>query len=88
MAKMMNIPILGIVENYSYFECPDCHGRHYIYGKSNIDEIAKEYGIDVLAKLPIDTKLPALCDRGMIELMENDYLTGAFEAVDEKLSKK
>ena len=88
MAKMMNIPILGIVENYSYFECPDCHGRHYIYGKSNIDEIAKEYGIDVLAKLPIDTKLPALCDRGMIELMENDYLAGAFEAVDEKLSKK
>lgn len=88
MAKMMNIPILGIVENYSYFECPDCHGRHYIYGKSNIDEIAKEYGIDVLAKLPIDTKLPALCDRGMIELMENDYLAGAFEAVDKKLSKK
>lgn len=88
MAKMMNIPILGIVENYSYFECPDCGKRHSIYGQSHIEEIAAEHGIDVLAKLPIDTKLPALCDKGMIELMENDYLSGAFEIIDKKLSDK
>jgi len=88
MAKMMNIPILGIVENYSYFECPDCGKRHSIYGQSHIEEIAAQHGIDVLAKLPIDTKLPALCDKGMIELMENDYLSDAFEIIDKKLSDK
>ncbi|MBQ5930189.1 MAG: P-loop NTPase, partial [Clostridia bacterium] len=54
MAKMMNVPIIGIVENMSYFECPDCNKKHYIYGESKIDEIAKELGIPVLVKLPIN----------------------------------
>ena len=88
MAKMMNIPILGIIENYSYFECPECHEHHSIYGQSQIEKISAEYGIDVLAKLPIDPKLPALCARGMIELMENDYVKDAFRIVDKKLSGK
>lgn len=70
MAKMMNIPILGIVENYSYFECPDCGKRHHIYGESHIDEIAASYGITNIAKLPINTKLAAACDKGMIELSD------------------
>ena len=81
MAKLMNVPILGIVENYSYFECSDCGKRHYIYGESHIDEIAKKHGIKVLAKIPIDPKLAALCDRGMLELMENDYLDEAFREI-------
>lgn len=88
MAKMMNIPILGIIENYSYFECPDCGKRHSIYGQSHIEEVAAQFGIDVLAKLPIDPKLPALCDRGLIELMENNYVTSAFDIIDKKLSEK
>ncbi len=70
MAKMMNIPILGIVENYSYFECPDCGKQHHIYGESHIDEVAREYGIENIAKLPINPKLAGACDKGMIELSD------------------
>ena len=70
MAKMMNIPIIGIVENMSYFECPDCKKKHYIYGESKIDEVAKELGIPVLAKLPINPANAALVDKGCIELSE------------------
>ena len=74
MAKLMNIPILGIVENMSYFECPDCGKKHRIYGESHIMELAASHSIPVLAQLPIDPKLAALCDKGIIELMENDYV--------------
>ena len=81
MAKLMNIPILGIVENYSYFECPDCGKKHAIYGESHVDAVAEKHGLKVLAKLPIDPKLAALCDRGMLELMENTYLDEAFREI-------
>ena len=74
MAGMMNIPILGIVENMSYFECPDCHKQHKIYGESHVDEIAKTYGILNVAKLPINPKLAAACDAGLIELFEGNWL--------------
>ena len=87
MAKLMNIPILGLVENYSYFECPDCKKRHSIYGESHVDEIALKYGLDVLAKLPIDPQLANLCDNGRLEFMENDYLGAAFDKMAEKLDK-
>ena len=74
MAGMMNIPVLGVVENMAYFECPNCHEKHYIYGDSHIDEIAKKYDIKNVAKIPMNTKLAAACDRGMIELFEGDWL--------------
>ncbi|MBO4385249.1 MAG: Mrp/NBP35 family ATP-binding protein [Clostridia bacterium] len=74
MAGMMNIPILGIVENMSYFECPDCHNKHKIYGESHVDDIAKNYGILNVAKLPIDPKLAAASDAGLIELFEGNWL--------------
>lgn len=80
MARMMNIPILGIVENMSYFKCPDCDKTYNIFGESKIDSIAKEYGIGILAKLPIDSRFAALCDRGMIELHEGDWFND--EAID------
>ena len=70
MAKMMNVPIIGFVENMSYFECPDCGKKHSIYGESKIDEIAKELGIPVLAKLPINPANASLVDKGAIELSE------------------
>ncbi len=82
MAKMMNIPILGLVENMSYFECPDCGGNHEVYGKSNIEQVAKEYGIDVIAKLPIDTKIATACDSGMIELFKGDWLDGIASSLE------
>ena len=74
MASLMNVPVLGLVENYSYFTCPDCGKKHHIYGESHIMELAASHSIPVLAQLPIDPKLAALCDKGIIELMENDYV--------------
>lgn len=74
MARMMNIPILGLVENMSFFQCPSCGEKHELFGPSKIDEIAAEYGIGALAKLPIDPRIAKACDRGMIELYEGDWM--------------
>ena len=74
MAEMMDIPILGLVENMSYFECPDCHGKHEIFGKSHIEEIAAKFNISNVARIPVDPKLSAAVDAGMIELFEGDWL--------------
>lgn len=79
MAKMMNIPVLGIVENMSYFECPDCKARHAVFGESKIDEVAAEFGVPVLARLPIDPKTAALVDKGAVELANTDTLRGIVE---------
>lgn len=67
MAKMMNISILGIVENMSYVECPDCKKQIKIFGESHIEEVAKQYGLEVLEKLPIDPAVAESCDAGTIE---------------------
>lgn len=74
MATLMKIPVLGIVENMSYFECPNCKEKHYIYGESHIDEIAADYGIAHIAKIPVDPALAAACDGGMIELFKGEWL--------------
>ncbi|MCR5110694.1 MAG: Mrp/NBP35 family ATP-binding protein [Ruminococcus sp.] len=81
MAKLMNIPIIGIIENMSYFECPDCGKKHSIYGESHIEEIAAQYDIPVLAKLPIDPSLAKHCDQGTIELYEGEWLNEAAEKI-------
>ncbi|MBH1941399.1 Mrp/NBP35 family ATP-binding protein [Mobilitalea sibirica] len=83
MAEMMNIPILGIVENMSYFKCPDCDKEYPIFGESHIEELAKEHKIPVFAKLPIDPKLAAACDKGMIELFDGNWL----DPIADKLEK-
>ena len=88
MAKLMNIPILGIVENMSYITCPDCGKKIDVFGASNVDEVAKEHGLKVLAKIPLDPKLTALCDRGMMELFENDYISPVADEVEKLESKK
>ncbi|SHK37901.1 Mrp/NBP35 family ATP-binding protein [Tepidibacter formicigenes] len=87
MAKMMNTPILGIVENMSYFECPDCNKKINIFGKSNIEEIAKDMDIDVIAKLPIDPQFVELCDEGRVELYEKINLDFE-ESFSKKISEK
>ena len=76
MAEMMNVPVLGIVENMSYIECPDCGKKIEPYGVSRIAEAAALAHTDVTARLPIDPKLAAACDKGMIELFEGDWLDG------------
>lgn len=84
MAEMMNIPILGLVENMSYFKCPDCEKEYSIFGESHIDEIAQKHNIEVLGKLPIDPRIAAACDRGMIELFEGDYLGRIAEILEKQ----
>ena len=70
MAQLMNIPVLGIVENMSYLKCPDCGKEIKVFGNSHLDEVASEYNLDILARIPIDPSLASLCDRGAIELMD------------------
>lgn len=82
MAKMMDVPILGIVENMSYFKCPDCDKEYNIFGESNIEEIASTNDIPVYAKLPVDPKLAAACDKGMIELYDGKYLENIANRVE------
>lgn len=86
MAKMMNIPLLGVIENYSYLECPDC-GRHIeVFGKSRVDAVAAEYELPVLCKLPIDPKLAEAVDAGRIEDVKlPDALRGATDLLEKLL---
>ena len=74
MAELMNIPIVGLVENMSYFTFPDNGKDYQIFGDSHIEEVAKEHGLEVVGRLPIDPKLAAACDKGMIELFEGNWL--------------
>ena len=81
MARMMNIPILGITEHMSYLVCPDC-GRHIsLFGESHVEQIAAKHGLKVLAKMPIDPQLAQLADEGRIEAYGGEYLEGAADAV-------
>ena len=82
MASLMNIRVLGLVENMSYVLCPDC-GKHIeVFGKGKTEAVAAEFGFDLLARIPLDARLAALCDKGALELMENDYLTAAADKVE------
>ncbi len=81
MANMMNIPVLGIVENMSYFECPDCKKKIEIFGKSRIDETAKEYKIETVAKLPINPEFAHLADEGKIEDFSWEYLNNIVDTI-------
>ncbi len=82
MAEMMNVPVLGIVENMAYYECPDCKSRHSIFGESHIEEVAAKYGIQSTAGMPINPKLAAACDKGMIELFEGDWLDKTADVIE------
>lgn len=82
MAKIMNIPIIGIIENMSYYECPDCGKKINVFGDSHLDEIAEQYGIPVLARLPICTDLAKLCDNGNIEAFDGDWLDSAIDKIE------
>ena len=85
MAGMMNIPIIGIVENMSYFECDNCNKRHYIYGESHIDEIAKKFNIDSVSQIPMDSKLAGGADAGLIELFDGAWLDALAEKIEKGL---
>ena len=82
MAKMMNIPVLGIVENMSYIACPDCGKKIYPVGEGVSEQVAKEHGIPVLARLPIDPAIAKACDTGVIELFNENWLDPVADAVE------
>ena len=82
MAQKMNVPILGIVENMSYFKCSDCGKIHKIFGDSNIDAIAEKHSIPVVCKLPINPDIAAKCDRGAAEEYEGEWLDPMIEYLE------
>ncbi|NLJ40403.1 MAG: Mrp/NBP35 family ATP-binding protein [Clostridiales bacterium] len=84
MTEMMKIPIVGIVENMSYFKCPDCDSKHLIFGESHIEDIAARHNLEVLARIPIDPKLARACDRGMIELFEGDWADNMVKVLEKR----
>lgn len=83
MVDMLNIPVIGLVENMSYIECPDCGKKIEVFGESHVDAIARQYGIPHTAALPIDRKLAASADKGMIELTNGDWLDEIANAIDQ-----
>ena len=85
MANMMNIPILGIVENMSYVKCPDCGKEITVFGKSNIDEIAKTFDIPVLARIPMEEATSRAVDEGDVESLDCDYLNAAAQKIESLL---
>ena len=83
MAKKMNVPVIGLVENMSYVEC-ECGNKIKLFGESKIDEVAEELGVKVLGKMPIDPKIANLCDNGEIEKFNLDSLDDAANYIEEK----
>lgn len=87
MANQMNIPVLGIVENMSYVKCPDCGKEIKIFGESNLQETAKELGLNILGRIPIDPIMAGLSDKGQFERFSNDYLAEAAKEIESKFAK-
>ncbi len=87
MAELMNVPVLGVVENMSYYVCPDCKKEHKIFGESHLEEVAAQHGLPVLARLPIDPSLSRQMDGGLIELFEGDWMQGAADRISELLPR-
>lgn len=85
MAKMMDIPILGVIENMSYLECPDCGKRLYPFGESKLDEVASHYDIDILARFPIDSEFAQMSDSGRIENVINESAEEAANIIENKI---
>lgn len=79
MAKMMDVPVLALVENMSYITCPDCGKEIHVFGESHIDEIAQKHGVETVARMPIDPALAAACDAGTIESFNGAWLNGVLE---------
>ncbi|MBQ7889629.1 MAG: Mrp/NBP35 family ATP-binding protein [Erysipelotrichaceae bacterium] len=81
MANMMNVPVLGIVENMSYVQCPDCEKKLYVFGESHAQEICDKYGLELLAQIPLDPLTASLVDEGNIELADTSVLSKAVDKI-------
>ena len=85
MANMMNIPVLGIVENMSYFKCPDCGKEHAIFGESKVEKIAKEYGIAHYARLPMDPVVATMVDAGEVESVSGEHIAPLVDYIEKEI---
>ena len=85
MASMMNVPVLGMVENMSYYVCPDCGKQHEIFGKSRAQEVAAAFGIPHVAKIPIDPVITAMVDAGEVEHISGEYISGLVDSLEKDL---
>ena len=81
MAEMMNVPVLGVVENMSYYQCPDCGKRHDIFGVSRIEEIAAQHGLSTVSRLPLDPAIAKQCDLGLAGEIDAPWLGNMIEAI-------
>lgn len=82
MARIMNVPILGLVENMSYLKCPDCGKEIAVFGESKVGQVAQEFGISTFAKIPIDPQIAALCDDGRIEEVQTDCIDNIVNKIE------
>ena len=82
MANMMHVPVLGFVENYSYLQCPDCGKRIEVFGKSHLDEVAAQFELPILARLPIDPKVAEAYDAGLMETVDTDAVCNVIAAIE------
>ena len=82
MAELMNIPVLGIVENMSYFKCPDCGSEHEIFGESKVGEVAASFGIEHFTRLPIDPVIAAMVDAGEVESVPCEHIAGLVDLIE------
>ena len=85
MAGMMNVPVLGIVENMSYFRCPDCGAEHNIFGDSKVEAVAASFGIEHFTKLPIDPAVAAMVDAGEVESVPGDKIAPMADVIEQNL---
>ena len=79
---MMNVPVLGLIENMSYVKCPDCQKEIRVFGDSNIEGIAKDFGLKVLARIPIERHTSVTVDNGEVETLDPEYLEDAVKSVE------
>ena len=84
MAEMMHIPVLGVVENMAYFKCPDNDKEYKIFGESHLEEIAEKHHMPILAKVPIDPRISAVCDRGIVELFDGNWFESAVKTLEQE----
>ena len=82
MANMMNVPVLGVVENMSYFKCPDCGKEHAIFGESKVEKVAAEFGIEHFTRLPIDPAVATMVDAGEVESVSGEHISGLVDYIE------
>ena len=84
MAELMNVPVLGLVENMSYFKCPDCGKEHAIFGESKVEALAKQYGIAHFARLPIDPVITTMVDAGEVESVSGEHIAPIVDVIEKE----